>query len=294
MKNVLSVSTGGFYLYAMAYGTAYAMQRVQFDKMIGASAGAVIVAVSAIHGGQEMLKKSQFIDLRKAYSFIPFYAGGKIKPRAGWRFAIGKSLAIQDGRELIRSVITERDFKRYKQNDKAPRAYVLSVCMESRSRFVWDLKQLDYPTAIDAIEASTRMQGIAKGLRMVVGGKETYQVDGGQLEHVPSMHLLNADVDNLVSIYSWPENWQLPPTKIGKRDGIKEHFEMIKMDNHEKAHNDMFREEVLCKEFDIKRYQIYTQRSLLHSFDVDYQRQKIAQKSNYNSAVKALGHFQII
>lgn len=289
-KKLLGVSTGGFHLYAQGYATAYAMSKMDFDLMIGGSSGACIVAVAAIHGREKLVDIINSIDLRKAYSFIPFKANGKIKPRAIFRFLTGRSLAIQDNIQILKDVISEDDFKAYLRNHNAPEAYVVTVDLNSKKTILWNLKKCTYEQAIFGIWTSTLMQGISKGLyapKHFPKCMHGYHVDAGQRDHVQTHYLLNESIDTLVSVYSRPEDWQLPYKEMHPIwGGWEEHFEMIKMDNKEKFDEDIWKEGMMCEYHDIKRYQIWMDR-LDHSFDMNPDNQQKVINSAMLSARKA-------
>lgn len=282
--NVLGISGGGFYLRAQAHAAKMAQDKFRFHKMIGSSAGAIIVAASAVLGGEIMLNIAKKIDLRKAYKFIPFKPNGKPKIRAIMRFACGKPLADQDGRKLIASIITQDKFRAYRADTNAPRVYILTVNIETGERKIWDWKTLTYQKAIDVLEASARMQGISAPLEL--DGQLHW--DGGQFDHSPAHLLVGEKTSTLVSIYSRPYQWN-PKDKILKgKSSITQLFRMIELDNIEKSRNDEAREVEKCNLYGVNRFAIYTERHLAHSFDMDEENQLRAINSAIKSAKQSL------
>lgn len=288
--NDLSISTGGFYLYAQAHAAYIAQEKMKFHRMIGASAGAAIAVISAIYGHHKMLEMAKSIDLRDAYTYIPYKDNGKMKAWSYVRWAFGWHLAGQDGRHILRKLVPQEVFEDYKNDHSRPECYVLSVDLQTMSRVVTNIRRHIYDDFIDRWESSMRMQGISEGLWL----NGMYLVDGGQLDHVPSMNIINENTKNLVSIYSFPENWQLPKFDLRNAHPAEELFVMIKGDNREKAMNDVEKETRMCNNFGIKRYQIYIERHLLHSFDMNPERQSKSIQSAILSANKAFGGGKVI
>lgn len=292
--NILGISTGGFHLYAQAYAAAYAMKRLSFDKIIGGSAGAWIAIACAVHGPDKVVDIIKKVDLKDAYKFIPFTEDGKIKLRAVARFALGKSLAVQDDCHMFDRIISEKDFNRWKGQKNAPDAYAVTIELNKNKTFLWDLKKCTHKQASFAVRMSGRMQGIAKGEYSRWKDTEGYHVDAGARDHVQTHLLIDDHTENLVSIYSWPENWQLPSTQIHPHKGaIQELFRVIGVANWETAQGDMDKEKYLCDLHGVKRYQIFMER-LKHSFDSNKQRQQKTINSALISAQNALGHLKII
>lgn len=291
---ILAVSTGGAHIYAQTHAAAFAMRRMRFDQIIGGSAGAWIAIVAAVHGVDRMIEIINGFDLKSAYRFIPFKPDGSIKLRAIARFAMGKSLAIQDDLHLFDKIIPKCSFDRYKLQKDAPRAYAVTVELNQNKTHLWDLKDLSYEQARYAVICSGRMQGIAKGLYNTFEGRAGYHVDAGARDHVQSHHLLGDQVDTLTSIYSWPENWQIPSVRIDPKKGsIAELFRVIGVANYETAQNDMEKERQMCEDHQITRYQIFMDR-LRHSFDIDPYYQQKTIKSALSSCEDVLGHLKPI
>lgn len=295
--NTLGISTGGFHLYAQAYAAAYAMRRIKFDRIIGGSSGAAIALVAAVHGPERVVEIIEKVDLRRAYSYIPFNNNGKIKPWSIVRFLTGRSLAVQDNRGILSDLVSDEDFEAYQANSDAPTAYVVTVEMNTGKRMLWNLKTCTYEEGMFAAWCSTLMQGISKGLYAPAHFPKLYHgyhVDAGQLDHVQTPLILNSKTENLVSIYSRPRIWKLPKQQMHPRSGgWKEHFRMIAIDNREKFDNDIEKESRLCEKYNIKRYQIFMDR-LKHSFDTNEERQKKTINSALKSAQEALGHLKPI
>lgn len=280
MTNALGISGGGFYLAAMAHAAKLAQDTLDFNKIIGSSAGAVIACASAVLGAEKMLELAKTIDLTKAYKFTPFKPDGKPKLRAIVRFAFGKSLADHDGRELLKSIITKEAFEAYRSDPAKPDVFVLTVNIETGERHVWNWRQLPHNKAIDVLEGSTRMQGIDEPIEI----DGFLHWDGGQLDHSPAHLLIDEKTTKLVSIYSRPKNWNPPDKLLKNTSAITRLFRMIEIDNIEKSRNDEAREREKCKLYGVKRIGIYTERHLAHSFDTNKENQLKAINSAIRSA----------
>ena len=284
-KNILHGYSGGaFYLEAMANGAYIAHQHKPPSLYIGSSSGALIAVVSAIRGCEDMLKIAQNIKPSSAFKVLPFNKKGKITLRAIGRLICGKSPALQDARPILRKIITPKHYSSYLTSTLPP-CYVLTADIEKGSRGLWNIKEdpKSYEEFVDIWEASSRMQGMTEPLNI----RGSLHWDGGQFDHNPTHLLLQKyNIKEVVSLWSRPSIWT-PKLKALKKEGyISKLVRMIELDNIEKSRNDEEREVDLCEDLGIKRYPIYTQRTLINHYDTDRGRLDMAIMSTIKSANK--------
>lgn len=210
MKKVLSIS-GGATKIAGLLGVAESLKDKGYrpEVIAGVSSGSIIAILYATGLLSQVRTEILNMNLDTIFDIKPVNSKGKFTLRALWRLIQGKDSLGRMGNleKLIRKYITTSVWGRFLHNENAPDVIVMAVDFLSGSRKTWNLKGLDYETAIKVIMASCSIPIMTPPV--VIDNTPYY--DGGLRDHNPSPKVIEIYGPHLdiVSIYSRPEDYRV-------------------------------------------------------------------------------------
>jgi len=277
------ISGGAFYLRAQAMAVYLANKIKPADVFIGTSAGAIISFVAAVQGVEKMWEFAAAINPKQALKSIPFTDKGELKTVALLRAVFGYAPVRQSIISILNTIITDGQFRMWLNNRNRISCFVTTCCLETGKRHVWDLSKVDKQKAILIVEASARMQGMCEPV--LIDGLHHW--DGGQLDHNPAFLLPQFGIDEVVAIWSRPDNWKVGKEDFAEAGYFKKLMRMIEIDNCEKSLNDQQALETACKESGAKLYQVFINRVLRHYYDYSEESQKKAVQAAIDAVKRA-------
>lgn len=268
--NILSLS-GGATRFAGLYGAAKTVLELGFnpDLVLGISSGSLAALPLVLGKHKECEELSTTLTLRSFFDRLPVNNKGSITLNAVTRIATCKnSLGLQNAKRLLASIVDNNDFLHYKINDKYPEIVVSCVNFDTGKRELYNLKELDYLTALDVIEASSRIPIITQQQELNSGGC----YDGGVYDHNLAGYYINniqSKVDELVSIYSRPKEFTVKSDKKWRNNLFKTIARLQELQNVETSKNDEQLELFLSEKLNFKLTQIFLPSILDSIYDVD-------------------------
>ena len=277
------ISGGAFYLRGQAMATYLANKKKPADVFIGTSAGAIISFVSAVLGVDKMWQFASAINPKQALKSIPFTQKGELKTGALLRAVFGYAPVKQSIIPILNTIITDEQFQMWIDNKNRTTCLVTTCDLETGTRHVWDLSKTDKQKALLIIEASARMQGMCEPVLI----DNFHHWDGGQKDHNPAFLLPQLGVDEVVAIWSRPDNWKVEKGDFINAGYFAKLMRMIEIDNCEKSINDQQALETACKETGTKLHQIFIDRVLKHYYDYSEESQNKAVQAAINAVQQA-------
>jgi hypothetical protein len=247
--------------------------------IVGVSAGALATLPIALGIEDLAIKIGNNIELKQLFSSLPVKDNGKLTLGAICRLLIGKkSLGVQKTDVLVKSIITEDIFNRYKSGDYAE-CYLLAVNFSSGGRELFRVKDLNYDQYLLAVSASSHIPMVSQPVE--INGE--FYFDGGIRDHNPGYYALtkiDAIFKEVVSIYSRPkieesydDNWKESFFNIFSRT--------IDIMNIEISKTDELLELEYCEKNNIKLKQLFLPKVLTSLFDTDKNRLLELSKKSY-------------
>ena len=283
MSNLYTVSGGAFYIKGLAKAVYLASEKVPIHIITGTSSGAIVAAVTAILGAKRMWDIAKDIDLSLSLK-SPFTKSGSIKFGSVISTVFGKPLVSQDTRPLLKNIISEYAFKKYKEDTGSPECYILTANVDKGIRVLWNIKKIvTLQKLFDVIEGSSEMQGLCEGV--ILDGDLHW--DGGQFDHQCGHLVLDREIfssltkevapsiTSVVSVYSRPKNWNPDEGDFANKHPLAKSFRMVEMDNIEKSLNDEYKIDSLCLSLNIPQNKVFLPRVLSNFYDNDEKRQSI-------------------
>ena len=145
----LGFSGAGFAIPGIA-GAGYQVLKDGFkpDIVSGVSSGSILTfLVCASKDPLRDIKDNSIgFKANQVFKHPPFSKKGKIRLRSIWNAVTKNYLSKQDKLDdLLRSIITEKDWTDYLNNDEAPEGVIMSVDLLKGGRIFSKLKELSYP-----------------------------------------------------------------------------------------------------------------------------------------------------
>ena len=277
------ISGGAFYLRAQAMAVYLANKIKPADVFVGTSAGAIIGFTAAVLGVEKMWEFAAAINPKQALKSIPFTDKGELKTAALLRAVFGYAPVRQSVIPILNTIISDQQFEMWIKNKDRVNCFVTTCDLETGSRHVWDLSKVDKQKAILIVEASARMQGMCEPVLI----DNLHHWDGGQLDHNPAFLLPQFGIDEVVAIWSRPDNWKVEKEDFAEAGYFKKLMRMIEIDNCEKSLNDQQALETACKESGAKLYQVFINRVLKHYYDYSEESQRKAVQAAIDAVKKA-------
>lgn len=223
----LGISGGGTKIAGL-YGAAEIIlteKNYQVDIISGISAGAILSLPLALKRYDEIKKMVLDFNLDSFFSESPIKENGQFRIFNALKNIIsGKHyLGRQDQLEkTIKSIISEADFKDYKQNDDLPICIVGSVDFYSGQRVYVNLKKIpNLDLALKFVNASASLPLFTAGIELDITFEDfegtniddkVFLYDGGIRDHSPTAKVLKSKqfpVSESCTIFSRPENNQI-------------------------------------------------------------------------------------
>lgn len=245
----------------------------EYDIIGGVSAGAIAAIPIAMNMLDEVREIGLHLKLGTFFSSKPVNDKGGFTFSAAWRLLNGKDSAGEMGnlRKMMKKIITPLVFQRYQQGSY-PVCYALAVSLHTGSRKMWNLKECDYGTAIEAIMASSSIPFFTPPV-WIEG--EPF-ADGGIRDHSPGTCLIEKipGIKDLTSVYTRPENYEILSRYKFKPKAIPLLANTIDVMNTEISKNDEFGEKVIAIQKGIGLRQFFAP-AVMHSvYDVNNDRLK--------------------
>ncbi len=181
----------------------------------GISSGAIVALLAGLNrfDFDGVLINAKVSDVFKV---SPMTKKGKISPRAITRILTGKrSLGDQSNlKKTLKKHISVEEFEAFKIDKNSPNVFIGAVNYETGKIKYFNLKKLDFETAIKSVSASASIPGVAEGEFI----DDDLYYDGGVIDYIGSEWLAkNHKSDHLISVYSRPEEY---PVKHKEMKGI--------------------------------------------------------------------------
>jgi predicted patatin/cPLA2 family phospholipase len=207
IKKALVISGGAFKISFLTGVCTEAIKSTLFDVFVGTSSGAIVAFCIATGKVTELIRRVLSFGVKEVFKQSPTSKRGKL--RALWRVLRGKEYHFDQSKLLdtLKSVVSEEDFNKYKDNPSSPPCYVgVAEKGKLKSKYI-NLKLLNYEQACLAVLASCSIPNATK--EVFLNGE--FLVDGGFHEHIGSHWLLEKygkTIDEITCVYSRPnEEW---------------------------------------------------------------------------------------
>lgn len=210
----IGFSGAGFAVSGIA-GAGYHLLKKGFkpDVVSGVSSGAILTFLICASKKPVDDLKFHSIGFKSSHVFThpPFNKKGKITIRSIWNAITKNYLSKQDKLDdLLRSIISEKDWVDYVNNDTTPEGVIMSVDLLSGSRIILKLKELSYEEVIKNVVASASIPVFVNPVEY----KDYILVDGGVRNHILTEWILdNYNIGESISIFSRPEDFKKPINK---------------------------------------------------------------------------------
>ena len=110
----------------------------------------------------------------------------------------------------LRSLVSREEWELYHKNDKAPIGIIMATDFIKGSREFYNLKELDYDTAITLVRASCSIPVFANPVHF----EDKVLYDGGCRDHIITSWILdNFDIESTYSIFTRPSDFKDYVTK---------------------------------------------------------------------------------
>lgn len=243
------------------------------DYIFGTSSGAISAALLGMNLEKEGIQIGRKLKMSDIFDKRAFNNNGKVTFSAITRILRGKNYLGTMGNleKMLRKIITEHKFESYRFSLKTPEIGVLAVNASTKERKMFYLKKLDYDTMIKAIMASCSMPIVCPAVE--IGGQNYY--DGGVRDHSPGPFVLEKtlyvhSIKEAVTVYSRPENYQVPDSQDWSKNIFKTFMEfMLPTMTIEISKNDASREKEITQKKAIKYTPVYIDSFNEHMFDVN-------------------------
>ena len=270
----LGFSGAGFAIPGIA-GAGYEVLKNGFkpDIISGVSSGAILTFLICASKNQLKDIKSNSIGFKskQVFKHPPFSSKGKIKIRSIWNAITKNYLSKQDKLDdLLRSIISEQDWKDYLTNDNAPEGVIMAVDILSGSRIFTKLKELSYEDAITNVVASASIPVFVNPVEY----KDYLLMDGGVRNHILTEWILdNYDVSETISIFARPEDFKKPTTKKDVKGTFKILERTIEVMQFEISKSDEQLAKLKCSEKNVEYKSIYVENILNNVYEESKEKQ---------------------
>ncbi|WP_128545046.1 patatin-like phospholipase family protein [Larkinella soli] len=233
--------------------------------------------------------------LGRMFDPSPVTRKGGISPAGIWNAVRGREYLGRQEKslDLLRSIITEAEFKAWAADPARPECWTLAVDLITGAEVFTNLKDYDFETALKLVLASGSIPVFTKPVEIAIEGQRRLLVDGGLRSHIASMKWLETHATattEMVSIYSRPkdykdekgEGWQLADVYAA----LTRTLDIMTI---EVSKSDEWGEEVLCNRHGIGLRQIFLPSVMQSVYDTDPKRLEALRVMARQAAVEALG-----
>lgn len=169
----------------------------------GTSAGAIIAWALMLNKYDDIVYYSNNFNIKHAFKYDPSKRSTKL--RAIYNIISGKHNLFNQSTliDTLKDIVSKEEFTEYKSNESYPIVLVGVVDFEYGNKKYFNLKQLIYEEALNAILASSSISVYTSPVKI----RGRWYVDGGLRDHVGSAYLLNRypDIDKVITIFSRPD-----------------------------------------------------------------------------------------
>lgn len=285
----LGFSGAGFAIPGIA-GAGYEILKSGFnpDIISGVSSGSILTFIicASKYPLNDIKYNSIGFKSKQIFKNPPFTKSGKITLRSIWNAITKNYLTKQDKLDdLLRSIISEKDWLDYLKNENAPQGVIMSVDLLTGSRIFSKLKELSYEEAIKNVIASASIPVFVNPVEY----KDYLLVDGGVRNHILTEWILDEyNIKETISIFSRPEDFK----KFIKKDKVKNTFKVlertIQIMQFEISKSDQQLAELKCLEKNIKYKSIYIENILNNIYEESKEKQIELFFNGINEAKKIL------
>ncbi|MTI29871.1 patatin-like phospholipase family protein [Xanthovirga aplysinae] len=271
----IGISGGGTKIGGL-FGAAEVLikeQNYQPDIISGISAGAILSLPLALGKFDTIREIVLNLKLDTFFNRKPVNKKGNISFGGIINFILGKTyLGRQDNlKKVLSQVVSEEEYKTY-QKGKYPICLIGSVDYFTGAREYKNLKdpKVSYSQFLQYVNASGSIPVFTPAEEI----NNKYLYDGGLRDHIATPWVLeNFDIQETISIYSRPEDLQIP--KETKPKNVLEVLERtIDIMNAEISKNDELLEDTICKDRQILQSKFFLPRIMESVYDVDPERLK--------------------
>jgi predicted acylesterase/phospholipase RssA len=204
MNKLPSISGGATDIANLAGCAIGIMRSYKPDVFAGVSSGAILALPLALGKFDETETFVKRFTHKDIFGTSPFGNNGGVSFAAAKRLFLGKkSLANMDGlRNSLRKIVTKKDFDKLQYN-----VFVAAVNYNTGKQTVFNLKEMPYETAIEAVIASSSIPIIAEPVEIF--GDLFY--DGGVVDHNVANRLIETfNFSHVRTIYvrDADKNWE--------------------------------------------------------------------------------------
>lgn len=258
MKKGLSLSGGSTKIPALAGAAITLLREKKYkpDLITGISAGSILSLPLALRMYELIEKTVLNFELNDIFDIKPVNSRGNITLKAIWRIITGKeSLGRQRNlRKTLSNLINESVFDTYKTYNEFPPVYIGYVDFRTGSRVFKDIKKATYDEYLDSVMASSSIPVFVESVKL----NGSYNYDGGIRDHIASHWLMeNYDLDEHVSIYSRPEDYNLTDSSWKPKNAYIVLQRTIDIMNTEISKNDELNEDKIAEEKGIVNTKIF-------------------------------------
>ena len=264
----LGFSGAGFAIPGIA-GAGYQVLKDGFkpDIVSGVSSGSILtfLVCASKNPLRDIKDNSIGFKANQVFKHPPFSKKGKIRLRSIWNAVTKNYLSKQDKLDdLLRSIITEKDWKNYLNNDEAPEGVIMSVDLLSGSRIFSKLKELSYEEAITNVVASASIPVFVNP----VEDKDYLLADGGVRNHILTEWILDEyNLSETISIFARPEDFKKPVTKKELKGTFKVLERTIEIMQFEISKSDEQLAKLKCSEKNVDYKSIYIKNILNNVYE---------------------------
>lgn len=279
-----------------------AARHLMFEKLfipnlvVGSSSGAITTLMLCMGKLDVATQIGVKIKIKDIFSKAPFKEDGSLTIGAAWRFVKGvvtgkcNSLGeIDNLRKLLKKHVSKAEFEAYQKDDTKPVGIIMTVNASTRQRRMFNLKHVDYNTAIEAVIGSSAIAGIMPAAE--INGEHYY--DGGYRDHCPGSFILSDSlyrdkITEFVSVYTRPQDY-----KTKRSDKWRKNFIMALLDfsmtamNMEISKGDEYTELQEQNKLGLHGSQVFIEPFLEWQFDTDEQRLS----EGYFNGIKAVDKY---
>ena len=277
MRALINISGGAIKLVGLLACFREIVKTGYVPKYVsGVSAGAIIAfcyACGRLDEAFELAKRSS--DRRVIFSWAndPVGSISGFSLPAIWKLIRGKNyLGVMDNLEKnIRSIVSSKDFRAYRSDDRKPSVFVSMVNESTGVRRIVNLKLCSYEDAISCVIASASIAPTIKsrrinGVEYNDGGHRDSSAGGPLLEG-----LLVPGIEECITIWSRPDRDTFNRQKIGKTSSFFNRLInfTIGVFLKESSLNDEYKESELCKEAGVEYSPIYLDDFASSTYDIE-------------------------
>lgn len=240
------------------------------DIIVGVSAGGIASVPIAMGLWDEIRNIGLNLCIDDFYDKTPVKENGDLKiGRTALAIINGRNyIGLQNITKLVKRVITEEVFEKYKEGDYAE-CFSMAVSLKDGEKHFRNIKELSYEEYLISMEETSAIPIMTKA----INGEF---VDGGMFDHNPAFTFLEKykdkyEIEEVYSVYTRPKIEKLEEKKWDKSiittfGRILEAFMM------ETSKNDEFGSKYFCLYNNIKLTQLFMPRIMKGFYDVDKDR----------------------